>query len=121
MDTMNVSWNGYNCYAELGMYANRRLMICLKQNKTLSSGLKDRYGNVRHKVIGVPILTASVNLPDVPILDNPNLVAIKDYSENTGVLGALIQAGIVGEPVLTARSGFVDIPICPLLVPNPYV
>ena len=46
-------------------------------------------------------------------------VGIKDYSENTGMLQLLIDNKIVGEPVGFIPSGFVRIPICPLLVePN---
>ena len=43
-------------------------------------------------------------------------VAVKDYSENEGMLHALIAAGIVGKPIGTISSGFVGMNICPLLV-----
>lgn len=42
-------------------------------------------------------------------------VAIKNYSENEGMLEALIAAGLVKAPVDWIRSGFVAIPVCPLV------
>lgn len=56
--------------------------------------------------------TATVWLPDIPA----GHVAIKTYGENTGMLTALIKAGIVSQPVEWRPSGFVNIPICKLLV-----
>ena len=43
-------------------------------------------------------------------------VFIKDWSENEGVLSALLSAGVVGEPVATVPTGFVVAYECPLLV-----
>lgn len=42
-------------------------------------------------------------------------VAIKNYSENEGILDDLIKEGIVAKPHRKIRSGFVEIPICRLL------
>ena len=60
------------------------------------------------------IIIASVNLKEMPM--NIDEVAIKDYSENQGVLKALRKAGIVGKPVKWVRSGFVRIAICKILI-----
>lgn len=60
----------------------------------------------------VATINLGVKLPD-------SLVAIKNYSENEGVLEALREAKIVGETVDVIPSGFVIIPIVKLLVkPN---
>lgn len=67
---------------------------------------------------GEPWATATVNLPNEFITENE--VAVKDYSENKGVLQALIDAGIVYEPVWSVQSGFVTIPVCRLKVSNPF-
>jgi hypothetical protein len=47
---------------------------------------------------------------------HPCEMAIKDYSENAGLLQVLIDAGVVSEPVGYVRSGFVEIPVCDLLM-----
>ena len=64
---------------------------------------------------GLPMATASVN-PDYLLEDG--MVAIKDYSENKGILGALLEAG-AGEatgktiPICNAYAH-----LCRLLVPE---
>lgn len=56
---------------------------------------------------------------------NPNaelekgFVAIKNWSENEGILNVLIREGVVSTPSHFIRSGFVDIPVCELLVELP--
>jgi hypothetical protein len=64
---------------------------------------------------GSPIATATVNLPDVPL--GKNQVLIKNWSENEGVLEALVAAGVVTPTGQTVRSGFVEVPVCELQPP----
>ena len=64
---------------------------------------------------GIPFAVATVNLPDEPMEENE--VAIKNHSENEGILWALQDAGIVGEVKREVQSGFVRIPIVELLEP----
>lgn len=64
---------------------------------------------------GSPIATATVNLPDVDL--SKNQVAIKDYSENEGMLDALVAAGVVKPTGQTVRSGFVEVPVCEIMPP----
>lgn len=64
---------------------------------------------------GSPVATATVNLPDLPA--GPNTVFVKDYSENAGMLEALVAAGVVKPTGQTVRSGFVEVPICELQPP----
>lgn len=40
-----------------------------------------------------------------------NIAAVKDYSEKSGMLEALKNAGLVKKVLNTVRSGFVEIPI----------
>lgn len=61
---------------------------------------------------GEDIATASVNIGRLP----EGLIAIKDYSENEGILAWLIENKIVSEPIAHRESGYVNIPICKLLV-----
>ncbi|WP_152050931.1 DUF4313 domain-containing protein [Tautonia marina] len=64
---------------------------------------------------GSPIAQATVNLPDVAL--GRNQVAIKDWSENEGMLDALVAAGVVKPTGETVRSGYVEVPICELQPP----
>lgn len=63
---------------------------------------------------GCPMATATVNFPSVKVGEGN--VLIKTYSENEGMMNALIEAGIIGEPVYRHGMGFVEVPECPLLV-----
>lgn len=74
---------------------------------------------------GEPYATATVNIPDVLLLDNE--VLVKDYSENEGVLDFLCKNNIVTSTPNGVQSGFVWVPIAVLNdesvwgdVPNPY-
>lgn len=62
---------------------------------------------------GEPVANASVQL-GVKLPEKH--VAIKNYSENEGILEVLVAEGIVSEPVQYVQSGFVSIPVCELLV-----
>lgn len=59
---------------------------------------------------GMPYLTATVNIPNENLRGNE--VAIKDYSENKGILEHLIENGIVFKPRRYVNSGYSSIPIC---------
>ena len=79
-----------------------------------------RYGNNRRAlelvdvVDGSPVVMATVNLPDEKL--DPDEVFIKDYSENDGLLDALMKAGIVEDTGRRVTSGYVTIPVCRLLI-----
>jgi hypothetical protein len=66
------------------------------------------------KETGEPMCTATSNLPGVIMSDNE--VAIKNYSENEGILDVLIKAGVISKPDRIINNGCVDIPICRLLI-----
>lgn len=58
------------------------------------------------------IASATVELPvSIP----PGHAAIKNYSESSGMLQALMDAKIVAEPSFYVRSGYVEIPVCRVL------
>ena len=59
---------------------------------------------------GFPFATATVNLPGL----TENEVAIKNYSENEGVLIFLLDNEIIEAPHRFVQSGFVNIPVCRL-------
>lgn len=56
-----------------------------------------------------PLMDVTVNLSDeIP----KGCIAVKDYSENTGLLVFLKSIGFITDVVEKRRSGFVEIPIC---------
>lgn len=81
--------------------------------------VKKEYGNGRTALQltalnGEPLCVATVNLEQADVPEGH--VLIKDYSENQGVLDALIKAGVVGKPISEVPTGFVMVQLCRLLV-----
>ena len=78
-----------------------------------------KYGNGRTAVVledeeGL-YAVATVNLPDEPLEDG--YVFVKDYSENEGMLQALVDAGIVERTDKdTVQSGYVEVPVAKLTI-----
>ncbi len=62
---------------------------------------------------GEPLATATLCLPGVELAEDE--VIIKTYSENEGLLDALVAAGIVTPTGRTTATGFHNAPICRLL------
>ena len=61
---------------------------------------------------GLPVAKATICV-DVEI--GPDEVVIKDYSENEGMLEALVNAGIVTQTNKIVQSGFVNAPVAKLI------
>ena len=94
-----VRFRGENCKVQFGKYGNGRTAIMLVREN------------------GEPMAKASLNLEAAlhwPL--SADEIAIKDYSENEGMLAALTGAGIVSAPLRDVACGFVRVPICRLLV-----
>lgn len=91
-----IKFLGYSCTVQFGEYTNGRTAIELVIKKT-----------------GEPMTVASVNLPYHHLESDE--IAIKNYSENEGVLKALIAANIITQPVRFIATGFVQIPVCKLI------
>lgn len=94
---MDVKFKKWECSLAFGEYGNGRTALFLTDNATLED-----------------VLCASVNLPDEVI--GSNEVAIKDYSENEGVLDALIKHKVVSKPKRYVNLTHVSVPICELLM-----
>lgn len=95
-----IEFKGHKYKLDFGRYKNDRLAITLIDVET-----------------GDDDITVTVNLPDENI-DPKNIdqeIAIKDYSENEGILKVLKDAEIVSDVVRWADSGYVKIPIVYLL------
>jgi hypothetical protein len=65
-------------------------------------------------VDGVPYAIATVNIPE--LINVEGYVAIKDYSENEGMLKFLIDNDFVEPPVTHVESGYVKLPICKIKI-----
>jgi len=63
---------------------------------------------------GEIIATATINIPEEKIAVGE--VIIKDYSENEGMFNVLYNAGIISKPVRFVQSGFINSPVCNLLI-----
>ena len=94
-----IRFAGYKCKADILSYPNGRPAIEL-----ISVG---RIYN------GEPIAVATVNIPEITL--SPKEVIIKNYSENEGVLDALVKAGIISDPIRWIQTGFAACPVCELL------
>jgi hypothetical protein len=62
---------------------------------------------------GFPFATATVCVEDDLLKEGE--VAIKNYSENEGILESLIEAEVIDYPHAFIKSTHVEIPICKLL------
>ena len=60
-----------------------------------------------------PFATATICVEDNLLKEGE--VAIKDYSENEGILRSLIESDIVEPPHAFIQSSFTKIPICKLI------
>lgn len=67
---------------------------------------------------GQPVAVATINCPNFKL--EPGMVIIKNYSENEGVLEALIDAGVIKDTGMCIHLPHTTANICRLLVdPNP--
>jgi len=87
-----------NCAVKLERYSNNRPALVIFQDDEV-------------------LLKASVNMPEHPIEENH--ICIKNWSENQGILKELIKHNIVSNPIYFIRSGYVDVPVCELLIKEP--
>lgn len=99
---MNVRFMEIDCEPVFTRYQNNQVAIQLvvahaEGNQPFSPGM--------------PVAKATVSIP-FPMQENE--VAIKDYSENEGILDALINAGVVHPPHKHAVCGHAMVPICKL-------
>jgi len=90
-----ITYQGYKVHVTMGAYANGRPAILLQDYKTFDQ-----------------LAVGSVNLPDFNI-DNDS-VAIKNYSENIGMLDFLIDYGVIEEPFMYIEQGWAKFPVCKL-------
>lgn len=83
-----------NCWLDAATYSNGRLAL-----QVMARDMDD--------VFDEPILTATVNLPDIPCTENE--IWVKEWGENEEILGNLIAWGVI-EPLVLGwvRTGYVE-------------
>jgi len=86
---MTVRFKDWDCELRWGFYGNGRRALELYDNG--------------------PIAKATVNIPEVELAEDE--VCIKDWSENEGMLDALVEAGIVEDTGRRVEAGFVTAPV----------
>ena len=91
-----IKFKEWDCVLDYSTYMNGRTAIQLND-------LED----------GMPIATATVNIPEAKLESNE--VIIKNYSENEGMSKALMDAGIIGPPSRSIRTGHVIVMVHELL------
>lgn len=95
---LSVTFNGISCRVKFDRYwSNGRVALVLVNEETIPNS---------------NVAVATVNLPYKSM--SADEVAIKNYSENSGILQVLMDAEIVEAPTAMEPSGFVYIPICKL-------
>jgi hypothetical protein len=65
---------------------------------------------------GEPGPTVTINVPSAFV--PPGHVIIREYSETVGVLDVLLAAEVIGPPSTYVKTGFVTVPVCPLIDPD---
>lgn len=93
-----VQFQQWKCLLEIGQYNNGRTALSLIEKDT-----------------GEPIAKATINIPDVNISEGD--VFIKNYSENAGMLDALIEAKVIFPPFRCEEVGMAIAHVC-TLYPN---
>lgn len=91
---MKVEFKGFKCELEFKQYYNNN------NTAIVLMGIADDY-------IGEIVGYATTNTDHIlPV----NIVAIKDYSENTGMAKALVEHGVIyPTPVNTVETGFIEV------------
>jgi len=92
---MKVRFKKYNCVVKFRKYPNKRIAIQLEDART-----------------GESIIMASTNIPEVSLEEGE--VIIKDFSENEGVLQALLDAGVIERTGRRVEGGYITCEICRL-------
>ena len=99
-DTPTVFFADFACDIELARYHHAPDQICIQ---------------LLDQADGLPVATATVCVSGWQ--PQPDYVLIKDYSENAGILDALRDAIIIGEPIACVPVGYALAFVCPLRIP----
>lgn len=97
MDIKQINFKDIKCNVTKFYYKNDRTAIKLIDSED-----------------GMPVLTATVNLPDEDI--NEDEVLIKSWSENEGIEEILVKENIIGPKIKDIPAGFANATLHKLLI-----
>lgn len=104
-----VQFKKWRCNVHLEEYVNsNNIAIVLRNADCIMEDEFIEYPDM------ADIAVATVNIPGITLKTHE--VAIKDYSENEGMLKALILADIVAMPHKFVKGGYVEFPVCKLKI-----
>lgn len=94
---IKVKFKKWDCIVERCQYNNGRIAL-----------------ELIHEKDGDSVAVATVNVPEIELPEDE--VLIKDYSENSGMVLALQNAGIIGGVLEEIPLNFVTVARCKLLI-----
>ena len=97
MSPRTMKFKQWKCWVELGRYHDGSPAISLYDEAT-----------------GEPVARCTCCLHERP---DPGYVFVKDWSENEGMLAAMIEAGLVEDTGNRVPTGFVEVAVCRLRIP----
>jgi hypothetical protein len=103
-----INFQGYDCIVIKENYvSNNQVALSLIAANTPNNISQDVFE-------GMPIVKASVCIPEIELPENQTL--IKDFSENKGILDALIDADIVKDLSVEYTTGHCSVSLVEILV-----
>jgi hypothetical protein len=90
---LKMEWHGWDCILQKGRYIDNSIAILLFDAHD-----------------GEPVSKATVAIDGANLKENQ--IIVKDYSENEGMLDALISIGLVTSVERWIETGYVRVPVC---------
>src|SRR5690606_26474210 len=104
-----VNFCGIDCYADCSQFYEKNRKQAVIQ--LVSANTDNNISNDMPE--GMPVATATVCIQGYPFEEGTT--AIKEYSENQGILEALVSAGIVKEEGKSCMGGVTAAPVVKIL------
>ena len=98
-NTNKINFKSWKCFLTLGYYSsgNRLAIKLLSDDENADKGV----------FYGEHIATATINIPEIPL--DKNEIIVKEHSENSGMLEALRQSGLISDTKREVSTGFVTV------------
>ncbi|MDF9399081.1 hypothetical protein [Vibrio sp. 1180_3] len=102
-----LTFKGYDCEVKISTYQNKQIRIDLVAADTVDPETTDLFP-------GMPISLVTVGLPNYKFKESET--ALHDYSENEGILDALVAANVVRDTGVRVVTGYVTTPIVEVIL-----